>query len=554
MLFEDMAVMKMADSMTINGRTANDVGEGHRGPVGMKKLASWGLLLLVALCALTGCERGKLLKVERIMEQDIDTADTLIYSMDEPFGKRNRALYALLKTQIDYKMYRDAVNDSTIRIATDFYGKRYKDYHAAMAWYSLGCVTAELGQDSTAADAYLTAIALFPDTMVRYYALAEQNLSQIYLDHNMNAESIQLIKACRSNATRLKDSTAIAFCDYNIANSLLYNNNYAEAKEMFLKLKDNEWMSPSTKNVSLLKLSIISLCEQNYQESIGYADSFIVKNNNSLSYGAVYSTKADALFKLSQNDSALYYYRLSLIDSDDPYTICDTYRCLAEIHSLIGNQDSAKYYTKMVGEWADSIVSISNSEIILRALLNNARHNLKPKSYRYIIFRTIFFTVLFIIVSCLLYLIYKNRKKSVSNEEGLKGQTINMETIVEPPTKDIQIEIVEGYNNEINTFKESEVFLTMISVTSRQKVFKGTEITNFQKVFRKEFLKLRAHLASSYNLNDDEIDFCIYSLLGFKQKDFCTLSFITHHRMIKYRIKEKIPTSLFEYIFKTELV
>lgn len=144
MLFEDMAVMKMADSMTINGRTANDVREGHREPVGMKRLASWGLLLLVAVCALTGCERGKLLKVERIMEQDIDTADTLIYSMDEPFGKRNRALYALLKTQIDYKMYRDAVNDSTIRIATDFYGKRYKDYHAAMAWYSLGCISAEL--------------------------------------------------------------------------------------------------------------------------------------------------------------------------------------------------------------------------------------------------------------------------------------------------------------------------------------------------------------------------------------------------------------------------
>lgn len=521
--------------------------------VARKGRIKYNLLLIIVLFALAGCMRSRLLQVERLMETDFEVADSLIYSMDEPADKRNRAIYAMLKTQIDYKQYRDIPNDSLIRIATDYYGKKYKNYHAAMAWYSLGCVSGLNGQDSTAADAYLTALALFPDTMVRYYALAEQNLSQIYLDHNMNAESIQLIKACRSNATRLKDSTAIAFCDYNIANSLLYNNNYTEAKEMFLKLKDNEWMSPSTKNVSLLKLSIISLCEQNYQESIGYADSFIVKNNNSLSYGAVYSTKADALFKLSQNDSALYYYRLSLIDSDDPYTICDTYRCLAEIHSLTGNQDSAKYYTKLVGEWADSIVSVSNSEVILRALLKYAQQNLKPKSYRHVIFMITFFTVLFIIVYCLLYLIYKNKKETFSKEESLKGQTINMETTVEQPTKDTHIEIVEGYSNEINTFKESEVFLTMISVTSRQKVFKGTEITNFQKVFRKEFLKLRAHLASSYNLNDDEIDFCIYSLLGFKQKDFCTLSFITHHRMIKYRIKEKIPTSLFEYIFKTEL-
>lgn len=92
----------------------------------------------------------------------------------------------------------------------------------------------------------------------------------------------------------------------------------------------------------------------------------------------------------------------------------------------------------------------------------------------------------------------------------------------------------------------------MIAVTSRQEVYKGGHIKEFQKAFRIEFLKLRAYLASSFNLNDDEIDFCIYTILGFKQKDFSTLSFITHHRMIKYRIKEKLPTALFEFIFKPQ--
>lgn len=193
----------------------------------------------------------------------------------------------------------------------------------------------------------------------------------------MDAEAIQLIKACRANAVRLNDSVAIAFCDYNIANSLLYYNNNTAAKDMFNNLKDNEWMSPSTKDYCLFKLSIISLCEQRYQESIEYADSFILKNQYYTSLGAVYSTKADAYYRLHQNDSALHYYRLSLTDSDDPYTICDNYRYLAEIHSLKGNQDSAVYYTRLVGDWADSIVSSSNPDIILRVFLNNAQHSIR---------------------------------------------------------------------------------------------------------------------------------------------------------------------------------
>lgn len=554
MLFEDMAVMKMADRRNENDCTARGIWKGRRGVLRTIKFAKCALLSIATGWLLTGCEDSRLVEVEKLMETDVEMADSLLYSMEEPESRRDKALYAMLKTQIDYKMYRDAVNDSTIRIATDFYGKRYKDYHAAMAWYSLGCISAELGQDSTAADAYLTAIALFPDTMVRYYALAEQNLSHIYLDHKMDAEAIPLLKSCRTNAVRLKDSVAIAFCDFNIAISLLTENEYDTAQVLFLKLKDSKWMTPSTNNVPLLELSKIALYKDNdYESALNYVDSFLEKNENCNYNGAAYTTKADILKSLNQLDSALYYYNLSLINTEDPYTICNTYRNLAELQAIKGNQDSATIYTRLVGEWADTIVSISNSEIILRALLNNSQQSLKSNSYRYIIFRTTFFTVLSIIVTCLLFLIYKNRKESISKEEGLKGQTINMQTIVEQSTKDIHIEIVEGYNNEINTFKQSEVFLTMISVTSRQKVFKGTEITNFQKVFRKEFLKLRAHLASSYNLNDDEIDFCIYSLLGFKQKDFCTLSFITHHRMIKYRIKEKIPTSLFEYIFKTEL-
>ena len=519
--------MKMADRMTINGITANDVREGHRGPVEMKRLASCGLLLLVALCALTGCERGKLLKVERIMEKDIDAADTLIYSIDEPSGKRNRALYAMLKTQIDYKNYRDFPNDSLIRTATDYYGTKYKDYHAAMAWYSLGCVAGLAGKDSTAADAYLTALALFPDTMVRYYALAEQNLSYIYLNHNMDAEATQLIKACRANAVRLKDSAAIAFCDYNIANAFLYNDDYHNAKTIFLELKDNKWLSLDTKDDPFLQLSkIAQLADQDYYLSLNYVDSFIIRNHHELPYGQAYSVKADAYYGLNLLDSAQLYYNLSLTEATDAYMVCDAYRRLSEIQSIKNNRDSATYYTKLASAWMDTIAAATNSSVIFRIINRFATSSFQPKTKRHTIY------LIVVIVTCIAIIGLLSLRFYLNN--SMKHQSIT------------------DFARDIEDFKNSELNITMVDTIYKQKELSGKERAEIEEKFQSSLSELRKFIiVSSAQLSEMELDFCIFTLVGFKQKDFHLFFGISHSgsRKFKARIKEKMPESIYNEIF-----
>ena len=524
----------MTEFMTLNGRTANDVKKGHYGWVRMNKLTSWALLFIVAVCSIVGCRRNELLQIEQIMESDIETADSLIYTMNEPTGKRNQALYAILKTQIDYKMYRDAVNDSTIRIATDYYGKRYKDYHAAMAWYSLGCISAELGQDSTAADAYLTAIRLFPDTLVRYYALAEQNLSCIYIDHKMDADAFPMITACYANAKRLKDSTAIAFCEFNIARSLFYSNEYDTARIMFLKLKDSRWMSPSTRDVPLLQLSVLSLCEKQYQQAIEYADSFMITNNHFLSYGPAYTTIADAYYNLGEIDSALHYYRLSLTDSNDPYTICNTYRCLAEIYSFKGQQDSATYCTKQVSMWADSIVTASSSEIILRALLNHSNSLVSKKDYKYALFNIFIFFAIAVII--LLYLLNKTKKEKIEEKLAINE------------TRPLRTSIYE-FTDDINEFKQGKLYKTMATNIAKQEEPSQKDKNAQIKDFRESLLELRTFISTSGKVNPDDIDFCIFTMLGFSQKDFNILFNVGQSRTLKYRLKSKLPEEMFNYFF-----
>ena len=92
----------------------------------------------------------------------------------------------------------------------------------------------------------------------------------------------------------------------------------------------------------------------------------------------------------------------------------------------------------------------------------------------------------------------------------------------------------------------------MVKSTTHETVLTGKQKNDFLIEYRSLFCDLREFLGYSFRLNDDEIDFCIYSLLGFKQKDFSTISFNIQYRMLKHRIKTKMPMILFDYIFKPE--
>lgn len=110
-----------------------------------KKCVSHLLVLpLLAVLLLTSCARHsavwpQLLEAEKLLDADLPAAAALIDSVDaSPLRGEDAALYAILKTQADYKRYIPLASDSLPRVATDYYGTpRRKNYRAAMAWYTL---------------------------------------------------------------------------------------------------------------------------------------------------------------------------------------------------------------------------------------------------------------------------------------------------------------------------------------------------------------------------------------------------------------------------------
>lgn len=90
----------------------------------MKKLLLFALLLSICI---VGCDREKLdsrlVLADSLIEPRPDSAYTILKTIvpDELSGKGNRALYALLLTQAEYKLFDSVATDSLIDVAVDYY-------------------------------------------------------------------------------------------------------------------------------------------------------------------------------------------------------------------------------------------------------------------------------------------------------------------------------------------------------------------------------------------------------------------------------------------------
>ncbi|MBR4842690.1 MAG: hypothetical protein IK006_06335 [Bacteroidaceae bacterium] len=78
-------------------------------------------LSVLAIAFLTSCRDTtcrELARIEQLMETSPAEADTLLASIGEPQKPSRKAWYAVLKTQLDYKLYREIESDSLILSAT----------------------------------------------------------------------------------------------------------------------------------------------------------------------------------------------------------------------------------------------------------------------------------------------------------------------------------------------------------------------------------------------------------------------------------------------------
>ena len=161
----------------------------------MKRILLFGFCLALLTVQITAARGSRtstqqrvkecLQRAEALLDSDPSAARAVLDSIDPPpappvregrlsplrgSGKGVFALYALLRTQADYKCRVRLTSDSLPLIATNYYGTKRKTQRAALAQYYLGCDYKDMHRDLDAIEAQLRATTLFPDTTnINYY-------------------------------------------------------------------------------------------------------------------------------------------------------------------------------------------------------------------------------------------------------------------------------------------------------------------------------------------------------------------------------------------------
>ena len=469
------------------------------------------------------------------------------------------ALYALLRTQAEYKCYITAETDSLIRIATDYYGTpRRKNYHAALAWYTLGCVYSDWQDDAAAVEAYLTAKPLFPDTLNRYYILCNQNLGIHYLNRRMYRHSIAALKACRNGAERIGDSATVAFADYHSALNHLYRQEYASAQMLLERVQANPKASALAQNTVWLQLAKIALY---YNKDCTRARYYLHLNEageaDSTNLGANYSLRGDICCELQQPDSAYYWYRRSLTCRSELFTECWNYHQLAELAPRLGLTDSVPAYVRRYTLLADSVRFVERQSEISDAYshqqVEESRRDLTRRSIR-ILLTVIAFLLLAALLAGIAFLLRDRQRKTqfLRLQEELQQNRRESLNIPEEDQAELRRRKLDICCRMFRQTPSARLLLGR-SATTNAPSFTAAERSQILSDLTTSFVDIMLDVKNEVpQISDQELLLCAFSALRCSSQAVaeCLILSPTTLRTRKFRLKEKLPEALFDLFFE----
>ena len=549
-------------------------------------------LLLVAVIGLLSCRdagvRNALQRAEALMETDPHAARAVLDSIDPPpappvregrlsplrgNGKGVLALYALLRTQADYKCRVRLTSDSLPLVATNYYGTHRKTLRAALAQYYLGCTYSDMGRDLDAIDAFLRATTLFPDTTNKYFAYSQIELGDLLLVHEKKKEALEAFRHYRYSEACLSDSVNIGYADMYMGRTYLYMENADEAESFFLKVIDNPYMSKEYHANALFQLAKLNAyLKEDYAKAGEYINSYIAGYKQKENIGSAYHIKADILLHENELDSAFYYNKKVLTCKQDPRTFCETYKSLTELSLALNQTDSSDVYFQRFLAFADSVSKIRRDKEISDIENNHVvelhdRELAAQRSRLYWIWGILF--VFLVFMASIIILLNDRRRKTekLKYEEALNAikqryitQNIRRESSAFEETSttsylSIQEERKAFYQRQYESSDWARYFKKHQSDIKAQAFMPVAEAESFERYLNDLFVDMLLDMVKDNpTLTDQDAKYCAMTLLGFKpaQIAYCFRSSLSSCYTRRSRMKPRMTAEWHQFIFGKE--
>ena len=538
-------------------------------------------LLLLLTASVTSCRRDAafhdaLLRAEALMETDPQQAravlaeieDSILKIEDYPAeeagqkarknfqssifnfqSKSEAALYALLRTQADYKCDVPLTSDSLILLATDYYGTKRKSQRAALAQHYLGCTYREMHRDLDAIEAQLRATTLFPDTTNKYYAHSLLHLGLLYSKHYMVDSAWVAFGRYRRTESCNSDSANIGYADFYMGTIALYHDDDELTDSLFQCVLNNTKTTNYNRFTTYFQLAKLRFYHQHDIEgALAYLEK--IGNRFGEDNSALLTLRADILAQQQQPATAYELYKKALRNSSDIYVQCTSYEGLASVAPLLNKPDSTRYFIDQYKSLLDSIYTMNKqkeiAEIKDKHIVEIHDQQLKARHARFMFWMGILAVVLLSGTAITFLLIDRKRKKRyLQAQEELRQANVE---VLRAQVDEQPADLDALYRKKLaacqNLFRRTPSARLLLvppsSLTAAQRQTLMDDLT-------RSFVDIMLDVKNASNaVNDQELMYCILSSLQCSTAQMAELLNTTEStlRSRKARLKEKMPDNL----------
>lgn len=523
------------------------------------------LILFLSACHGRGNEATLLHRAESLMQESPDSALSILTSIPHPeklYGS-NRADYALFLTHAKIKLRLHHSSDSLIRIAVDYYDKRWNDERKMQAYYYRGCVYRSMRCMDLAVKDFLHAIKVIPkESEFLYLGAIYEQLAGCYEDQNLYEDAMRAYHEAHKVYINQENNDGLFYAlkglgyiymlQHQLDSALIY---YQKALEMSEIIGDDY-----CKSIVLSELGGLYNEKGDFPKAVEHISASIVSAPVGTDLFSEYLRKGSILRNIHQTDSARYYLNLS---KSSPY-IFNRGGSYGELYKLekeernypaaLAAVDSFIYYLDSIYDTmkiAETARLVDQYEIELYRQKLAGRYKIEVLSL-----------LLLFIIGGVIYQWIEKRQRNKYLE--LQNQLMRSRT-------DVLTDDLDDKNNADSGFREMlkpkiELCLQIFYSTDTYKKLhsiergmgtvtlnatEGQTICNgIYEVFGDVMLSLRIQYA---NLTKEDILYCVFWLLGYSKQTIllCTRASEGAYKSRKSRIKEKLGKVFFDWLISS---
>lgn len=520
------------------------------------------LILFLSACHGRGNETTLLHRAESLMQESPDSALSILTSIPHPeklYGS-NRADYALFLTHAKIKLRLHHSSDSLIRIAVDYYDKRWNDERKMQAYYYRGCVYRSMRCMDLAVKDFLHALKVIPKkSEYLYLGAIYERLAGCYEEQNLCEDAKRAFHKAREIYIKQKNNVGLFYAlrgvghvfvlQHQLDSSLIY---YQKALDLAEAIGNGYY-----KSFILGELGILYNERGESHKANQYLSNSIYSAPEDASLFTEYLWKGRILRNLQQMDSARYYLNLS---KSSPF-IFNRGGSYKELYQLEKEEKNYPAALAAVDSFIFYLDSIYNTTKVAETTRLTAQYEIElyqqKLAGRYKV-KVLLLLLLFIIGGVICLWIDKRRKNKYLE---LQNQLMKSRTDVLSGDEDrencysVNIEkLKSSLELCLKLFYRTEAYEKLLLLEKKMGINISLSIQEGQMIcdgiyesFGDIMLKLKIQYVE---LTKEDMLYCIFLLLGCSKETIlsCTRASEGAFKSRKSRMKDKLGKDFFEWI------